>query len=248
MRKRIVTLLICIVSLMAFMAPAFAATSEDLDAAVQRIKDAQYKVDQTKTSITDIESEIKKSEESIATINGIIDELNTQIAALDEKMAGTKAEIAAAEEKRAQQEADLEERIRVMYMYGDEGYMEMLFSAKDFTELLTRVDMVKNVMSADKDRVNALEATKKEIEAKNADLEADKAEVVTAQKAQSDAKASQESAKAQQDQLLAQNQDVLAKQQAALDAEVATGNELAQALGLTSVNGIIQRQRHHSDR
>ena len=98
--------------------------------------------------------------------------------------------------------SQLEERLRVMYMYGNDGYLQVLFSSNNFTDFIARADMMKNVMQADKDAVTALENTKKELEEKNAGLEADKA-------AAEQAKAVQNEAKEQQNQLLAKNRITL---------------------------------------
>ncbi|MEG1433875.1 murein hydrolase activator EnvC family protein [Eubacterium sp.] len=218
MAKKMLVMLLCVCfALSCIGVPALAATTDDLNNAVQKIKDTQYQIDMTKNTIKGIEEELSKS--------------NAVISALDEKMEGTKQEIAVAEAKRAQQEAELEERLRIMYMYGDDGYMEVLFSSKNFTELLTRIDQVKNIMQSDRDAVNALEQTKKEIESKIADLETDKA--------------SAESLKTQQNQLLAQNNTLLAQQQAAYDAEYAAGEDLAKQLGLSGLNGIIQTGEYY---
>jgi murein DD-endopeptidase MepM/ murein hydrolase activator NlpD len=213
MRNKIIAIFVSLTCLLSFTAmPALAVTTDDLNNAVQSVKNAQYQVDTTKKTIAGISSEIAKSDAAIAS--------------LEAQMATTKEKVAEAEAKRAQQEAELEERIRVMYMYGDEGYLEVLFSAKDFTELLTRLDQVRSVMQSDKDKVTALEATKNEIEAGIAEQEAQEAGI--------------QSIKDQQSQLLAQNQTLLAQQQAEYDAEYAAGDAIAKQLGYAGLNGIIQ--------
>lgn len=213
MRNKIIALFVSITCFLSFTAvPALAVTTDDLNNAVQSVKNAQYQVDTTKKTIAGINSEIAKSDAAIAS--------------LEAQMATTKEKVAEAEAKRAQQEAELEERIRVMYMYGDEGYLEVLFSAKDFTNLLTRLDQVRNVMQSDKDKVTALEATKNEIEAGIAEQEAQEAGI--------------QNIKDQQSQLLAQNQTLLAQQQAEYDAEFAAGDAIAKQLGYAGLNGIIQ--------
>lgn len=248
MKKRVVACAVALLCLFTiFMPSVFAEDSlqAQLDASIQKIKDAQYEIDMSKNTLKGIEEEINKANKAIEAIDAEIGSLDSQIAELDARMATTKAEIAKAEEKRAKQEAELEERLRVMYMYGSEGYLEMLFSADSFADFIARADMMKSVMKADRDCVTALENTKKEIEAKNAKLEADKASVQSTKDTQVAAKQEQEGIKAQQDQLRAQNQALIDEKKAMIAAEEAAANEIAAQMGLAGINGFIQTGEYY---
>ncbi|MEG0309710.1 MAG: peptidoglycan DD-metalloendopeptidase family protein [Eubacterium sp.] len=248
MKKKLCGILAGLLCLTLICAPVYAeeASKEALDQKVQNVKDAKYQIDMTKTTIAGIESEIKKSNDEITKIDNQIAAMDTQIVDLDTRMAETKAEIAVAEAKRAKQEKELEERLRVMYMYGNEGYVEMLFSSTDFTDFITRADAMKNIMQADKDCVTALENTKKEIEAKNAILESDKAAIEVAKVAQVDSKTQQENIKGQQGQLLAQNKTLIDGLKATIESETASAQQMAKDLGLsTTVNGIVQTGEYY---
>ena len=245
MRKKIAAFTAALLCFVMVAVPAVYADEGDelraqLDASVQKIKDAQYEIDMTKNTLEGIEEEINKANKSIETIDGEIASLDSQIADLDARMASTKAEIAKAEEKRAKQEAELEERLRVMYMYGNEGYLEMLFSAQSFSDFIARADMMKNVMQADRDCVTALEKTKKEIEAKNAALEADKASLQTTKDTQVAARKEQETIKAQQDQLRAQNQAIIDEKKNLIAQEEAAAAATSARMKELGFNGYYQ--------
>lgn len=245
MRKKIASFIIAIACLVTAALPAVRADEGDelraqLDASVQKIKDAQYEIDMTQDTLEGIEAEINKANKSIETIDAEISSLDSQIADLDARMAATKQQIAAAEEKRAKQEAELEERLRVMYMYGSEGYLEMLFSAESFSDFIARADMMKNVMQADRDTATALENTKKEIEAKNASLEADKASLQTTKETQVAAREEQENIKAQQDQLRAQNQALIDEKKQLIAAEEASAAQISAQMQQMGLNGYYQ--------
>ena len=218
--------------MVSFTLPVFAndeqISKEELE---QQLKDSQYKIDETKDTVESIQAEIASADAALGEIIAVMDEIDGQINDLDSKMAATREEIAQAEARKVQQEKELEERLRVMYMYGDEGYLEILFSAKNFTELLTRMEMVASVMTSDRDMVNALEKTKKEIESKNMDLEADKAELVDMKQVELDALSAQEAIRIQKEELLASSQNDLFT----YEEEVKSGLELAKQLGYTDI-------------
>ncbi len=215
MIKRFSAVLMCLAILVFACTPTLAATTEELEQAKAELKKIQQ-------SLTDNKKNLDNVKAQLAETNKQLDATNQQIAALDAQMAGTKAEVAEAEALRDAQEKALESRINVMYMYGDTGYMEVLFSSEDFSQMLSKLDSIRSVVQADRNAVNALDATKKQIESKNADLEAQKQVAV-------EAKALQESIKKQQS-------EQAAALQKAYDDEIAAGKALAGKYGL---NGMI---------
>ncbi|MDD2414092.1 MAG: peptidoglycan DD-metalloendopeptidase family protein [Eubacteriaceae bacterium] len=228
MVKKISAVLLSILCICSCMSVVFAEDNSSLNAAVQQLKDIQSKMSSTQDSIKDIQTQMKSTEDQISQINTLVDTLNQQISDLDTKMAGTQAEIDEAQARQDEQEKALEERIRVMYMYGSDGYMEILFSSKNFTELLSRISNVKSIMSADRDAVSQLEATKNEIASKNSDLNAEKTQAEQAKKTQEDAKTSLETAKNQQNAQLTKLNDEY-------NQEKAAGAAVAEKFGLNGM-------------
>ncbi len=104
----------------------------------------------TQNTIEGIQTEISKANAEIDRINGQISTLDGQINDLTANLERTTAELEAAEEKQAKQEEELKERVRVMYMYGNEGYMQVLSAATDFADFIAKADMMKSIVQADK--------------------------------------------------------------------------------------------------
>lgn len=235
MKKKMCGFLAGLLCLSMLCAPVFAEENDALKAqlndSVQKIKDMSSQMSSTQSDMAEIEKQINAS-------NAAIDAINAQIADLDERMAGRKAQIAVLQEQQDKQEKELEERLRVMYMYGNDGYLQVLFSSNNFTDFIARADMMKNVMQADKDAVTALENTKKEIEAQNAGLEADKAVA-------EEAKAAQTDAKNQQDALLAKNQALVDELKANIAAEQAAADNIAQQMGFESASAFVQTGEYY---
>lgn len=68
----------------------------------------------------------------------------------------------------------LEKRVRDIYINGQISYIDVLFGAKDFSDFLTRMDLLKRVISQDSNLVNEVLDYQKEIVEIAKKLEADK--------------------------------------------------------------------------
>ena len=86
------------------------------------------------------------------------------------------------EEKLQKAEADykdktgkLGQRVRDIYINGQISYLDVLFGAKDFSDLMTRMDLLKRIIKQDYDLVQVVLAEKAEIERTKSSLEKDKA-------------------------------------------------------------------------
>ncbi|MGI6109169.1 MAG: murein hydrolase activator EnvC family protein [Eubacteriaceae bacterium] len=153
--------------------------------------------------LSDRQSKISELQQKVNTTNAKVQDLNKQIAEKEAQIASTQAELDQAEAKRADQETELRERLRVIYMYGNEGYLEMFFTSQDLTELFSYLDISKDIMQADITAQNNLTETRKQIEESKQKLEEDKAAIEAAKK---------ESKNAQNDlaQELENNKDLVA--------------------------------------
>ena len=224
MKKLTGIIMTCIFVFSIIVMPVFAEETQEslqqqLDAANQRKAEAQYKVDTTKNTIAGIEEEMEKANEQIEKISGTIAGLDQKISELNDNMIKTKEELKTVEVQEKQQEEDLKERIRVMYMYGNEGYLEVLFAAQDFADFIARADMMRSVMEADKATAKALEETRITIQDKKAAIEADQIETEAAKAEQQVALDEQEAIKAQKSELIAQNQALVDTYEAEVAAE-----------------------------
>jgi len=236
MRKKFLAFTVVFLCFAMILPTVFASSEAEIeaqkDAAQQAKEEAQYQVDQTQDTIDGIKTELANADAAIDTLESEIETLNQQIADTKAQIEDLKTQLAEAEDKKEKQEAAMEERARVMYMYGNEGYAEILFSSEDFADLISNIDMVQNIMQADKEMAAELKAIIEEIEAKQAEIEAKQADLKTQQNEASAKLEEQQDIKAQQDELLAKNQDLLneyaAEVKAQEDALTALDEELNQ--------------------
>ncbi|WP_158577861.1 MULTISPECIES: murein hydrolase activator EnvC family protein [Eubacterium] len=225
----------------AVLSPVYAESEEELQKkkteASQKKAEYEYQIDMKQNTAEGIENEINKAEEKIKTItdkvnafDGQISEINTNLEAKNQQLAGTQA-------KQAEQEKDLEERLRVMYMFGNEGYASVLFSSTSFTDFIAKADMIRLIAQADRNAVNALETTAKQVKTQQEEIKADKKQLESLKQEQEIALASQNDIREQEKQLLAENQHVINELQAKVEAEQAIYDAADDELARLAVQG-----------
>jgi len=125
--------------------------------------------------LQELEVEIEKAESEI-------EKIRKDINSTEKRISKTVGELKEAEENIEDKQNLLGDRLRVMYKNGSVGYMEVLLNSKDFTELLTNLDMVKRIADHDVELLKYLEEQKALIEDKKAKLENERNKLVNFRK------------------------------------------------------------------
>lgn len=68
----------------------------------------------------------------------------------------------------------LGKRMRDIYIHGQISYLDVLFGAKDFNDLMTRMDLLKRIIRRDYNLVTEVAAVRDQLELKQAELEKDR--------------------------------------------------------------------------
>ena len=180
----------------AVVVPASAVTQAEIDAMKEEansLKQQQEEIqDQLDSLAADRENAMARKTLLEQQINATRAEINTiaaQISKYDELIAQKQTEL---DEAEAEEQAQYElfcERVRYMEEQGEVSYWSILFSSKDFADLLDNAMMVEEIMDYDNQVMDQLIALREQIEQ-------DKAELETARQEQQDAKAEQEAAQA----------------------------------------------------
>lgn len=143
----------------------------ELEELNQKLEAIDADIDANRTLQNQTNQKINTVQNSIKTLEGEITQLNTEIdnteIAIDEK---TK-ELAEAEEKIGEKNELLNERLRVMYKTGTIGYVEVLFGAEDFTDLLSRIDMIQMIVVHDQNLISFLKEQRDIVATKKLELE-----------------------------------------------------------------------------
>ena len=180
----------------AVVVPASAVTQAEIDALKEEansLKQQQEEIqDQLDSLAADRENAMARKtllEQQINATRAEISSIAAQISKYDELIAQKQTEL---DEAEAEEQAQYElfcERVRYMEEQGEVSYWSILFSSKDFADLLDNAMMVEEIMDYDNQVMDQLIALREQIEQ-------DKAELETARQEQQDAKAEQEAAQA----------------------------------------------------
>ena len=119
-------------------------------------------------------------DDQCAVIQAEIDNVNSQIAQYDELISQTEQQIADTEEKEAAQYELFCERVRVMEENGKVSYWEVIFKAKSFSDLLSRIDFINEIMDYDERVMQDLQALRTRLAEEKSELETSKAAQVAA--------------------------------------------------------------------
>lgn len=177
--RRLVSLLLISVLTLTTVSSAFGADSSRSreQKAIKELNKirAQKKTLEKRKDAT--EEEIKRLADAIDRVKSEIDNLQEDIQAKEKTIRTLEEQIAAAEEELAQANQELNEqveqlnnRLRDLYENGAVSYLEVLLSAEDFSDFLTRVDYMQAIIQQDGQLVEQIEARQNEIKAKKKSL------------------------------------------------------------------------------
>lgn len=100
-----------------------------------------------------------------------LDVIAEQIEIIDNYLANRQADLEAAREQEAEQEEAWLARLRVMEEESDLSYIQVLFEATSFSDLLTRIDLVSEITQYDEELFNAYIAARENVETLEAEAE-----------------------------------------------------------------------------
>lgn len=159
-----------------------------------KVKDLRNEQEEIKKDLKQTQEELKKSQESSKSVQKQIDELDQKVNKasieltkvedeLDEIGKGieqNEKELEEAEVILAEKQESFESRIKVMYINGDIGYLELLLTSNDIKDFFSRKEMVKAIAEQDKELLRIMKEQKDIIEEKKVELEAQRASLSAA--------------------------------------------------------------------
>lgn len=161
---------------------------------VEQVASAASK-SQLKNRLSELKSARAEANAAVKQLSGQAEKYSEKIAALDYQIESTRAELNATNEliktltnDIEKKEVELEKtaktldekqdlfatRIRVMYENGETSYMEVLLNSENFSDMLSNMEIVSQIMDYDKQVVQEYKELKSSIETQKASLESDR--------------------------------------------------------------------------
>jgi murein DD-endopeptidase MepM/ murein hydrolase activator NlpD len=194
--KRLIIFVMAISMIFLFSANVFADSIDEkkdqLDAVGEDIENAKKELEwvnleQSKVGIQldKIEKELGEKQQELQASQATLDETRlrledayAELAAIEATLhkaqtdlENTKTELNEAIEAEAQQKNQMAERLRAMYMNSKVSYLELLIECKSLNELLTKIEMVKQLISYDNKVFEEMEQHRMLVDAKKAQQE-----------------------------------------------------------------------------
>lgn len=206
MNKKFIAIIIA--TMMCFQCVAYSAvdvvsSANDKKAEIaQENSQLQQDINKNSSQIANKEDEQSSLVAQVEQINNTIDETRGKILDLDQQMLEAGKTIEATNKIIADETQALRKRIRTIYMAGDASNLEIILGAKDFSDFIDKLELVKNISEYDSKLITQLQNSITKLEAEKEKLSASK---TTQQEEQEQLNNSQQEFKT----LVEQNKDTL---------------------------------------
>lgn len=130
----------------------------------------------------EIEQNIEKLDMQIEEVMSKIKENNDKIAKIQENKKSTEAEFKKSEEDVKNEQELYNERMRVMYMNGSAGYLDVILGAESLSDLFQKIEAVKKITQLDKQIVKELKEKQEHLNNKRDELSKQQDTLVTLNK------------------------------------------------------------------
>lgn len=134
-----------------------------------KTNEASAKVESVSERLRQIQEELRVATAEYKEVKGQLDSVEDKISDNTELLQKTEADLKVKNKK-------LQQRVRDIYINGQISYVDVLFGARDFADLMTRMDVLKRIIKHDYDLIMKVREEKATVENTRAQLEKDKAE------------------------------------------------------------------------
>ena len=172
MRKKIFTVILVIMFISVYF-KTFATTISDYQS---QKKETEAAKEQSEENLENITSEKNSVQEEVSNLNASILELQSELSDLEDKIDSLDESIKDKEEDLNEKQKLLDERLSVVYMEGNNTYLEALFSG-GLINFISNYDMIKQIAEYDNNLINEVKQAKSDLENQKNELEESKAQV-----------------------------------------------------------------------
>ena len=153
-------------------------TQQQLNEAEREKENLQNELDEKNEEIDGLKGNISALQRKLQELNTELEEVSARLEDLEQQIILKETEIEVATEQlriaietKEQQYADMKARIQFIYERGETVYLQVLFEAKSFSDLLTRADYITKLEEYDRKMLTSYEEACADIENRKADLE-----------------------------------------------------------------------------
>lgn len=175
--KRILAMACAILVVFAFVV-SIISTSVNAAPTQSQLDAAKKNTENAKKNVNSAEEKRKQAVSQYNAMDKEISDTENEISIIEKQIEQSQIDLAAKEEElvKAQEDYDKQrdiflKRARIMYENSDISYLEIIFGAQDFSDLIAKIEIVSQLMTYDQDILNKLDESKKKIESAKKEIE-----------------------------------------------------------------------------
>ena len=187
--KRILCAMLCVCMISIPMAIPTTVSAEDgISDLEQQLQQLEQENQKYQKILDDTKSDIAEKEEYKSALVSKVQVLDEKIAVTREKISSLNDDIKEKQDAYDKGLSEVEDqfdalanRLRILYMSGNATDLEIIFGAKDFSDLIDKMELVKSLANSDKELISEIQTKLDELSTKKESLEADKKDLETQQ-------------------------------------------------------------------
>lgn len=187
--KRILCAMLCVCMISIPMAiPTTVSAEDSISDLEQQLQQLEQENQKYQKILDDTKSDIAEKEEYKSALVSKVQVLDEKIAVTREKISSLNDDIKEKQDAYDKGLSEVEDqfdalanRLRILYMSGNATDLEIIFGAKDFSDLIDKMELVKSLANSDKELINEIQTKLDELSTKKEALEADKKDLETQQ-------------------------------------------------------------------
>lgn len=187
--KRILCAMLCVCMISIPMAiPTTVSAEDSISDLEQQLQQLEQENQKYQKILDDTKSDIAEKEEYKSALVSKVQVLDEKIAVTREKISSLNDDIKEKQDAYDKGLSEVEDqfdalanRLRILYMSGNATDLEIIFGAKDFSDLIDKMELVKSLANSDKELISEIQTKLNELSTKKESLEADKKDLETQQ-------------------------------------------------------------------
>lgn len=187
--KRILCAMLCVCMISIPMAiPTTVSAEDSISDLEQQLQQLEQENQKYQKILDDTKSDIAEKEEYKSALVSKVQVLDEKIAVTREKISSLNDDIKEKQDAYDKGLSEVEDqfdalanRLRILYMSGNATDLEIIFGAKDFSDLIDKMELVKSLANSDKELISEIQTKLDELSTKEEALEADKKDLETQQ-------------------------------------------------------------------
>ena len=176
-RSRALRLALSVLLALSVTGTALADDLEDQLADLQRrAEEQQAKTNEASAKVESVSERLRQIQEDLRVATAEYKEVKSQLDDVEDKISDNTELLQKTEADLKVKNKKLQRRVRDIYINGQISYVDVLFGAKDFSDLVTRMDVLKRIIKHDYDLIMKVKEEKATVEKTRVQLEEDKAQ------------------------------------------------------------------------